>query len=122
MKWPHVLCAGHNAGMNAALKSRTMAVRAVLVAWDPLSVFRTLEPGDDAIDAIRDEYDDLALPLLGRLERGESSAELAAFIETMLDKSYGLGPGRGDWATGLIDALQGWWAADPGCLRSKTPE
>jgi hypothetical protein len=98
--------------MDAVLKSRTMTVRAVLVAWDPLSVFYPLRPGDDTIDGIRDEYDDLALPLLGRLQRGESSAEIAGFIERMLDEDYGLGPGFGDRATGLIDALQRWWAAE----------
>ena len=75
-------------------------------------MFRPLKPGDDTIDGIRNEYDDLALPLLGRLQRGQSSAELAAFIETMLDEDYGLGPGFGDRATGLIDALQGWWAVE----------
>jgi hypothetical protein len=52
------------------------------VAWDPLNVFRGVTAGDDMIGGIRDEYDDLALPLLGRLQRGESSAELATFIET----------------------------------------
>jgi hypothetical protein len=98
--------------LDTELKSRTMAVRAVLVAWDPLSVFRPLKAGDETIDGIRDEYDDLVLPFLGRLQRGESSAEIAAFIETMLDEDYGLGPGYGDRATGLIDALQRWWAAE----------
>jgi hypothetical protein len=70
--------------------------------WDPIGV-------SDVREDVADEYECLVGPLLSRLTRGETTAEVAAFLTEMLAEHFGLPPERyrpADFARGLTD----WYA------------
>src|SRR5262245_11053793 len=60
-------------------------LRALLCQWDPIGVMADPQWS-------RDEYDCLLGPLLGRLLRGATAAELTTFLEHELREHFGLNP------------------------------
>ncbi|MFJ7592050.1 hypothetical protein ACIQZO_32750 [Streptomyces sp. NPDC097617] len=75
-------------------------LRFLLNEWDPIGV----------ADLVQDEYDCLIGPLLGRLHRGASRAEVSEYLWIEAEEHFGLDPlGLGIDLT--ADKLVAWWAA-----------
>jgi hypothetical protein len=72
----------------------------LLNEWDPLGV-AYLAP---------DEYDCMIAPLLSRLIRGESRAEISEFLWYELEAHFGTDPLPRD-VDGMANRLVAWWAA-----------
>ncbi|WP_156724937.1 hypothetical protein [Streptomyces apocyni] len=73
-------------------------LRRLLNEWDPIGV----------ADLVRDEYDCMLAPLLGRLCGGASQTEIAEFLRHELEHHFGLdsaGPLPDAMAARVID----WW-------------
>ena len=61
-------------------------LRYLLNRWDPIGVY------DPALDFPPDDYDCLLAPLLTRLSRGDSRAELSEFLWHEIEDHFGLDP------------------------------
>ncbi|WP_307038860.1 hypothetical protein [Agromyces ramosus] len=81
-------------------------LRVLLNEWDPLGVYVPAGPGDEEW-LPQDEYDCIRDPLLSRLLRGDSKAEVAQFLRHELDEHFGV-PTR-LVTTELVDKVAGWW-------------
>ena len=77
-------------------------LRDLLNEWDPIGVFDD-EDGEGPVD----EYDCIRDPLISHLLRGDSRAEVAAFLREELTGHFGLEP----WlvTTNVIDRIFNWW-------------
>ncbi|MFE4633032.1 hypothetical protein ACFRJ1_06590 [Streptomyces sp. NPDC056773] len=75
-------------------------LRGLLNEWDPIGV----------ADEVRDEYDCLLAPLLGRLREGADQAQIEVLLRHELEEHFGLDPlgGRPDAMAARVVA---WWAA-----------
>jgi len=79
-------------------------LRYLLNRWDPIGVY------DEALDFPPDEYDCLLAPLLTRLARWDSRAELSEFLWREIEDHFGLDPVR--CGTDMFaDRLLAWYAA-----------
>jgi len=78
-------------------------LRALVGAWDPLSVF------DDPTWP-RDEYDCLLGPLLSRLQRGAPAEDISAFLGHELRDHFGIEPRPGQ-PTAFVATLVAWFTA-----------
>jgi hypothetical protein len=79
-------------------------LRQLLNRWDPIGVY------DEERDWPSDEYDCMIDPLLGRLSRGDSRADLSEYLWREIEDHFGLDPtfaGTGAFA----DRLLAWFAA-----------
>ncbi|MCM2575978.1 hypothetical protein [Streptomyces meridianus] len=76
------------------------SLRHLLNEWDPIGV----------ADVVRDEYDCMIGPLLGRLARGAGRAEISEFLWFELEDHFGLDPAsRG--VDSMANRLVFWWAS-----------
>ncbi|MGW6619568.1 hypothetical protein ACWGA0_39745 [Streptomyces erythrochromogenes] len=75
-------------------------LRHLINDWDPIGV----------ADSVRDEYDCMLPPLLGRLRGGADRTEIAAFLQHQLEDHFGLAspcPPPDAIAARLVT----WWAS-----------
>jgi hypothetical protein len=78
-------------------------LRCLLNWWDPIGVH------DASLDFPPDEYDCLLGPLLTRLGRHDSQADLSEFLWHEVEDHFGLDPGRCG-TDAFADRLQAWYA------------
>jgi hypothetical protein len=88
--------------VSKALRERQLAVAELLdSAWDPIGVYRDDDgppPG---------EYESYAWQVLGHLQRGGTTAEIAALLREIKARMMDLGPGPED--TKAAEALVNWF-------------
>jgi hypothetical protein len=76
----------------------------LLNRWDPIGVY------DESLDFPADEYDCLIAPLLVRLARRDSQADLSQYLWDEIENHFGLDPARCE--TGhFADRLLAWYTA-----------
>ena len=79
-------------------------LRYLLNRWDPIGVY------DEALDFPPDEYDCFFGPLLTRLGRHDSRADLSEYLWRELEDHFGLDPARCG-TDGFTDRILAWYAA-----------
>lgn len=79
-------------------------LRYLLNEWDPIGVY------DESLDFPPDEYDCLLAPLLTRLARRDSRADLSEYLWHEIEDHFGLDPLR-TGTDGFADCLFAWYAA-----------
>jgi hypothetical protein len=79
-------------------------LRYLLNRWDPIGVY------DESLDFPPDEYDCLLGPLLTRIGRHDSRAELSEYLWREAEGHFGLDPDRCG-TDGFADRLLAWYAA-----------
>jgi hypothetical protein len=85
------------------LSSLQDELRCLLNRWDPIGVY------DESLDFPPDEYDCLLGPLLTRLGRHDSRAELSEYLWREVEGHFGLDPDRRG-TDGFADRLLAWYA------------
>ncbi|MFF2088180.1 hypothetical protein ACFVVM_30740 [Nocardia sp. NPDC058176] len=85
------------------LASLQPELRYLLNRWDPIGVY------DAELDFPSDEYDCLIGPVLVRLGRGESRAEISEFLWREIEDHFGLDP-FGARTDSFADQLLTWFA------------
>jgi hypothetical protein len=79
-------------------------LRYLLNRWDPIGIY------DEVLDLPPDEYDCLIAPLLTRLARRDSRAELSEFLWHGIEDHFGLDPVQCG-TDKFSDCLLAWYAA-----------
>jgi hypothetical protein len=79
-------------------------LRYLLNRWDPIGVY------DELLDCPPDEYDCLLGPLLIRLTRGNSRADLSEYLWHEVENHFGLDP-VGCRTDNFADQILAWYAA-----------
>jgi hypothetical protein len=97
--WDNVVMTGAD-----SLADLQQELRYLLNRWDPIGVY------DESLDFPPDEYDCLIGPLLVRLARCDSRADLSQYLWDEIEEHFGLDPvlcGTDHFA----DRLLAWYAA-----------
>jgi hypothetical protein len=97
--WDNVVMTGAD-----SLADLQQELRYLLNRWDPIGVY------DESLDFPPDEYDCLIGPLLVRLARCDSRADLSQYLWDEIEEHFGLDPVRCG-TDHFADRLLAWYAA-----------